>query len=177
MTISTANGAARHHMDRRVRSRRQASTATDTVPTSASGAARRAPAPPAPSARAVDTRSRSVCLREGEDAGGCRRAVCAQGLEKFSEPPLLLACVFVIISTVDKRCASRLVAQAKAGYANRFGTRAGKSRKESKMARFKQVPQHYVLDKVMEYWLNMVRNYREDVHDNDFFDILRRSYS
>lgn len=45
------------------------------------------------------------------------------------------------------------------------------------MARFKQVPQHYVLDKVMEYWLNMVRNYREDVHDNDFFDILRRSYS
>ncbi len=30
------------------------------------------------------------------------------------------------------------------------------------MARFKQVPQHYVLDKVMEYWLNMVRNYRED---------------
>ena len=25
---------------------------------------------------------------------------------------------------------------------------------------------YYVLDKVMEYWLNMVRNYREDVHDN-----------
>ena len=36
---------------------------------------------------------------------------------------------------------------------------------------------YYVLDKVMAYWLNMVRNYREDVHDNDFFDILRRSYS
>ena len=36
---------------------------------------------------------------------------------------------------------------------------------------------YYVLDKVMEYWLNMVRNYREDVHDNDFFGILRRSYS
>ena len=25
---------------------------------------------------------------------------------------------------------------------------------------------YYVLDKVMEYWLNMVRNYREDEHDN-----------
>ena len=36
---------------------------------------------------------------------------------------------------------------------------------------------YYVLDKVMAYWLNMVRNYREDVHDNDFFDILCRSYS
>ena len=45
------------------------------------------------------------------------------------------------------------------------------------MARFRKVPQHYVLDKIMEYWLNMVRNYREDVHDNDFFDMLRRSYS
>ncbi len=45
------------------------------------------------------------------------------------------------------------------------------------MARFKQVPQNYVLDNVMEYWLNMVRNYCEDMYDNDFFDMLRRSYS
>ncbi len=40
------------------------------------------------------------------------------------------------------------------------------------MARFKQVPQHYLLGKLMEYWRNMVRNYNGDVRDSDFFDII-----
>ena len=40
------------------------------------------------------------------------------------------------------------------------------------MAKFKQVPQHYLLGKLMEYWRNMVRNYNGDVRDSDFFDIV-----
>ena len=40
------------------------------------------------------------------------------------------------------------------------------------MARFKQVPQHYLLGKLMEYWRNMVRNYNGDVRDSDFFEII-----
>ena len=40
------------------------------------------------------------------------------------------------------------------------------------MAKFKQVPQHYLLGKLMEYWRNMVRNYNGDVRDSDFFDII-----
>ena len=40
------------------------------------------------------------------------------------------------------------------------------------MAKFKQVPQHYLLGKLMEYWHNMVRNYNGDVRDSDFFDIV-----
>ena len=45
------------------------------------------------------------------------------------------------------------------------------------MARFRQVPHHYVLSKLMEYWLNMVRNFRDDVLDEDFFEVLRQNYS
>ena len=45
------------------------------------------------------------------------------------------------------------------------------------MARFRQVPHHYVLTKLMEYWLNMVRNFRDDVLDEDFFEVLRQNYS
>ena len=41
------------------------------------------------------------------------------------------------------------------------------------MAKFKQVPQNFLFTKLMEYWLNMVRNYRDEVRDNDFFDIIR----
>ena len=40
------------------------------------------------------------------------------------------------------------------------------------MAKFKQVPHHYLLGKLMEYWRNMVRNYNGDVRDSDFFDII-----
>ena len=40
------------------------------------------------------------------------------------------------------------------------------------MARFKQVPHHYLLGKLMEYWRNIVRNYNGDVRDSDFFDII-----
>ena len=40
------------------------------------------------------------------------------------------------------------------------------------MARFRQVPQKFVFDKLMAFWLNMVRNYREEIRDNDFFDII-----
>ena len=49
-----------------------------------------------------------------------RKFKVKEAARNFSEPPLLLTCVFVTIYTVDKRCASRLVAQAKAGYANRL---------------------------------------------------------
>ena len=41
------------------------------------------------------------------------------------------------------------------------------------MAKFKQVPQKFIFNKLMEFWLNMVRNYRNDVRDDDFFDIIR----
>ena len=40
------------------------------------------------------------------------------------------------------------------------------------MARFKQVPHHYLLGKLMEYWRNIVRNYNGDVRDSDFFEII-----
>ena len=60
-TRSTASGAVRRRTDRRVRSRRQGSTATDMAPTSASGAARQAQARPVPLVRAGGTRGRSDC--------------------------------------------------------------------------------------------------------------------
>ena len=44
------------------------------------------------------------------------------------------------------------------------------------MAKFKQVPQHFLFNKLMGFWLNMVKNYRDDVHDDDFFDILRNCF-
>ena len=98
MTRSTANGVGRRHTVRCVRSRRQASTAMDMAPTSASDAARQAQARHAHSARAEGTRSKSAgrqsdspnlqhadwaswcypmtqrddaspCLREGENSG------------------------------------------------------------------------------------------------------------
>ena len=45
-------------------------------------------------------------------------------------------------------------------------------KEKTAMAKFKQVPQHYLLSKLMEYWRNMVRNYNGDVRDSDFFDII-----
>ena len=40
------------------------------------------------------------------------------------------------------------------------------------MAKFKTVPQSYLLRKLLGFWSNMVKNYRGLVRDNDFFDIL-----
>ena len=44
------------------------------------------------------------------------------------------------------------------------------------MAKFKQVPQTFLINKLMGFWGNMVKNYRDDVHDDDFFDIVRNCF-
>jgi len=44
------------------------------------------------------------------------------------------------------------------------------------MARFKQIPQNFLFRKLLKYWGNMVRNYRDDCRDDDFFDILRNCF-
>ena len=44
------------------------------------------------------------------------------------------------------------------------------------MARFKQMPQKYLMQKLFFFWGNMVRNYQEDVIDDDFFDVVRNGY-
>ncbi len=44
------------------------------------------------------------------------------------------------------------------------------------MAKFKQVPQTFLFNKLMEFWMNTVRNYRDDVQDDDFFDIVRNCF-
>ena len=40
------------------------------------------------------------------------------------------------------------------------------------MAKFKYIPQHFLLKKLIEFWKNVVKNYGGDCHDDDFFDIL-----
>lgn len=45
------------------------------------------------------------------------------------------------------------------------------------MAKFRQVPQVYLLTKLLTYWGNMVRNYRGDVNDDDFFDVVRKYFN
>ena len=44
------------------------------------------------------------------------------------------------------------------------------------MAKFKQVPQSFLLNKLLTYWGNMVQNYRSNVTDDDFFDIIRNCF-
>ena len=44
------------------------------------------------------------------------------------------------------------------------------------MAKFKQVPQTFLYRKLLEYWGNMVQNYRSDCQDDDFFDIIRNCF-
>ena len=44
------------------------------------------------------------------------------------------------------------------------------------MAKFKQVQQTYLFNKLMGFWGNMVKNYRNDVQDDSFFDILRNCF-
>lgn len=42
------------------------------------------------------------------------------------------------------------------------------------MAKFKQVPQSFLIKKLMGFWGNVVKNYRDDVRDDDFFAIVRK---
>ena len=44
------------------------------------------------------------------------------------------------------------------------------------MAKFKQVPQTFLFHKLMGFWQNMVKNYRDDIRDDDFFDIIRNCF-
>ncbi len=44
------------------------------------------------------------------------------------------------------------------------------------MAKFKQVPQAFLFNKLMGFWGNMVQNYKNDVQDDDFFDVLRNCF-
>lgn len=44
------------------------------------------------------------------------------------------------------------------------------------MAKFKQVPQTFLLKRLLGFWGNMVKNYRGDVNDDDFFDIVRNCF-
>ena len=44
------------------------------------------------------------------------------------------------------------------------------------MAKFKQIPQNFLYRKLLKYWGNMVRNYRDDCHNNDFFNIVRNCF-
>ena len=44
------------------------------------------------------------------------------------------------------------------------------------MAKFKNVPQMYLFHKLLEYWGNMLKNYDDDCHDDDFFDVVRNCF-
>ena len=44
------------------------------------------------------------------------------------------------------------------------------------MAKFKQIPQNFLFHKLLNYWGNMVKNYRDDCRDDDFFDVVRNCF-
>ena len=44
------------------------------------------------------------------------------------------------------------------------------------MAKFKQIPQNFILKKLLEYWQNLVKNYTDDCHDDDFFAVVRNCF-
>ena len=44
------------------------------------------------------------------------------------------------------------------------------------MAKFKQIPQTFLFHKFLEFWGNMVKNFRSDCRDDDFFDIVRNCF-
>ena len=44
------------------------------------------------------------------------------------------------------------------------------------MAKFKQVPRTFILQKLLMFFKNMVKNYVEDCHDDDFFTIVRNCF-
>lgn len=43
------------------------------------------------------------------------------------------------------------------------------------MAKFTQVTQKYIYTKLVEFWANMVKNYKGDVRDSDFFDVVQNN--
>lgn len=51
------------------------------------------------------------------------------------------------------------------------------TRKEKRMAKFKQVPQAFIFKTLIKFWRNMVKNYNEDVYEDDFFDIVANSFN
>ncbi len=44
------------------------------------------------------------------------------------------------------------------------------------MAKFKQVPQNFIVKNFLLFWGNVVKNYSSEVSDQDFFDVVRDSY-
>ncbi|MBR4654404.1 MAG: ATP-binding protein [Kiritimatiellae bacterium] len=44
------------------------------------------------------------------------------------------------------------------------------------MARFKQIPQDYLYKKLLTHWGNVVKNYKNDCRDDDFFDVVRNCF-
>ncbi len=44
------------------------------------------------------------------------------------------------------------------------------------MAKFKQVPRTFILQKLLGFFKNMVKNYTDDCHDDDFFAIVRNCF-
>ena len=44
------------------------------------------------------------------------------------------------------------------------------------MAKFKQVPQAFLFNKLLTFFGNMVANYRDEVRDDDFFDVVRNCF-
>jgi SpoVK/Ycf46/Vps4 family AAA+-type ATPase len=44
------------------------------------------------------------------------------------------------------------------------------------MAKFKQVPQSFLFDRLLVFFENMVANYRAEVRDDDFFDVVRNCF-
>ena len=44
------------------------------------------------------------------------------------------------------------------------------------MAKFRQIPQNFLFRKLLHFWRNMVHNYNDDCHDDDFFDIVRNCF-
>ena len=45
------------------------------------------------------------------------------------------------------------------------------------MAKFKQVPQAFLFNKLLTFFGNMVANYRDEVRDDDFFDVVRNCFN
>ena len=45
------------------------------------------------------------------------------------------------------------------------------------MGKFKQVPQTFLLRKLLEYWGNMVKNYEGKCFDDDFFDVMSNCFN
>lgn len=45
------------------------------------------------------------------------------------------------------------------------------------MAKFKHVSQVFIFNNLMRFWGNMVQNYKNDVQDDDFFNIIRNGFN